>query len=337
MLQFYLSYFKKPYSCLLTESTQSLCVLESLDNLSMQVNHSQRLGDRPLKVWTLCKKDGVVQTAHCRLCSAQCRLHMPGCEAPCILLRRLAYPNRLCDLELFFGCHYLVISSITNILLEHIEGSFKHLLDDASELKWLTAPDLDELCEVSWHLSIANFYSVWTQLQYFNWNQVQYTFQACISQMVAYSAACIVCDSRGKRVSPPARVECSCHRIAAAHARSVHSPFMCTPPFPNVCHKTIRRINRRVLLVKAWLHYQRRSRKHETLRMLRICTLQSEKLHCEFFFSVCCAIPPEWVYARLHYFPIYEQCIYARCIDSDLKGTTHTHQPLKILCTTEIH
>lgn len=84
MLQFYLSYFKKPYSCLLTESTQSLCVLESLDNLSMQVNHSQRLGDRPLKLWTLCKKDGVVQTAHCRLCSAQCRLHMPGCEAPCI-------------------------------------------------------------------------------------------------------------------------------------------------------------------------------------------------------------------------------------------------------------
>ncbi|KAH9371049.1 hypothetical protein HPB48_011433 [Haemaphysalis longicornis] len=83
-----------------------------------EVNHSQRLGDRPLKVWTLCKKDGVVQTAHCRLCSAQCRLHMPG-----------------------------FISSITNILLEHIEGSFKHLLDDASELKWLTAPDLDELCE----------------------------------------------------------------------------------------------------------------------------------------------------------------------------------------------
>ncbi|KAH7958431.1 hypothetical protein HPB49_001617 [Dermacentor silvarum] len=32
-------------------------------------------------------------------------------EALCICLRRLAYPNRLCDLQDFFGRHYRVISS----------------------------------------------------------------------------------------------------------------------------------------------------------------------------------------------------------------------------------
>lgn len=89
---------------------------------------------------------------------------IPSWEALCILLRRLAYPNRLCDFELLFGCHYSVIPSITNILLEHIEGSFGHLLCGVSELTWLSAPDLDGLSEVSWHLTIANVYCVWTQL-----------------------------------------------------------------------------------------------------------------------------------------------------------------------------
>lgn len=55
--------------CLDREHTNILCVLElanfPLENLFMQVNHSQRLGDRPLKVWILSKQDGVVQTAHC--------------------------------------------------------------------------------------------------------------------------------------------------------------------------------------------------------------------------------------------------------------------------------
>lgn len=31
----------------------------------LQVNHSQRLGERPLKVWVLCKQSGIVVTGHC--------------------------------------------------------------------------------------------------------------------------------------------------------------------------------------------------------------------------------------------------------------------------------
>lgn len=91
---------------------------------------------------TLCQALGIPKTVS----SAQ-GVNIPGWEALCILLRRLAYPNRLCDLELFFGRHSSVISSVTNILLERIDRSFGHLLDDVSQLKWLSATDLDELSE----------------------------------------------------------------------------------------------------------------------------------------------------------------------------------------------
>ncbi|KAL3206864.1 hypothetical protein MRX96_039863 [Rhipicephalus microplus] len=43
--------------------------------------------------------------------SAQ-RVRVSGREALCMTLRRLAYPNRLCELELFFRRHSSVISSI---------------------------------------------------------------------------------------------------------------------------------------------------------------------------------------------------------------------------------
>ncbi|KAH7938984.1 hypothetical protein HPB52_003328 [Rhipicephalus sanguineus] len=37
---------------------------------------------------------------------------VPGREASCITLRRLAYPNRWCDLEAIFGRHSSVMSSV---------------------------------------------------------------------------------------------------------------------------------------------------------------------------------------------------------------------------------
>ncbi|KAH7969751.1 hypothetical protein HPB52_021719 [Rhipicephalus sanguineus] len=45
-------------------------------------------------------------------------------EALCICLRRLAYPNRLCDLQEYFGRHYSVVSSVSNKVLYHIEKNF---------------------------------------------------------------------------------------------------------------------------------------------------------------------------------------------------------------------
>ncbi|KAH7937287.1 hypothetical protein HPB49_010291 [Dermacentor silvarum] len=49
-------------------------------------------------------------------------VHVRGLEALSICLKRLAYPNRLCDLQHFFGLHYSVISSISNKVLDHIEA-----------------------------------------------------------------------------------------------------------------------------------------------------------------------------------------------------------------------
>lgn len=49
-------------------------------------------------------------------------------EALYMCLRLLAYPNRLCDLQDFFGRHYRVISSVSNEMMLHISnilGTFK--------------------------------------------------------------------------------------------------------------------------------------------------------------------------------------------------------------------
>ncbi|KAH8041758.1 hypothetical protein HPB51_017578 [Rhipicephalus microplus] len=60
------------------------------------------------------------------------RLPIPGDEALCITLRRLAYPNRLKDLENFFDRHSSTISSLTIEVLRHIDEKFFHLLYDVN-------------------------------------------------------------------------------------------------------------------------------------------------------------------------------------------------------------
>ncbi|XP_070387683.1 uncharacterized protein [Dermacentor albipictus] len=75
------------------------------------------------------------------------RVTVPGEESLCITLRRLSYPNRLCDLEHLFGRHYSVISSVTNIVLSHIESNFKHLLKDVNSHSWLDIPTLEEFSQ----------------------------------------------------------------------------------------------------------------------------------------------------------------------------------------------
>ncbi|KAL1418509.1 hypothetical protein MTO96_025893 [Rhipicephalus appendiculatus] len=49
------------------------------------------------------------------------RVRVPGKEALCMTLRRLSYPNRLCELELLFNRHSSVISSVVSTVLAHME------------------------------------------------------------------------------------------------------------------------------------------------------------------------------------------------------------------------
>ncbi|KAL1483949.1 hypothetical protein MTO96_032860 [Rhipicephalus appendiculatus] len=77
------------------------------------------------------------------------RVPVPGDEALCITLRRLAYPNRLKDLEDFFGRHSSTISSLTTKVLRHIDEKFFHLLDDVNNHSWLTIDTLENFSKVS--------------------------------------------------------------------------------------------------------------------------------------------------------------------------------------------
>ncbi|KAL1422035.1 hypothetical protein MTO96_022497 [Rhipicephalus appendiculatus] len=74
--------------------------------------------------------------------SAQ-QVRVSGREALCMTLRRLAYPNRLCELELFFRRHSSVISSVVSKVLAHIEYYFAHLLADLTVHKWLNLQSLE--------------------------------------------------------------------------------------------------------------------------------------------------------------------------------------------------
>ncbi|XP_077501449.1 uncharacterized protein LOC144112496 [Amblyomma americanum] len=75
------------------------------------------------------------------------KVSVPGDEALCITLRRLAYPNRLCDLEDLFGRHSSVLSSLTNEVLRRVDECFFHLLDDFNNQKWLNLNTLEKFSQ----------------------------------------------------------------------------------------------------------------------------------------------------------------------------------------------
>lgn len=77
------------------------------------------------------------------------RVAVPGDEALCIILRRLAYPNRLRDLEHLFARQSSTISSLTNEVLKHIEENVFHLLDDVNNHTSLNLDTLNEFSHVS--------------------------------------------------------------------------------------------------------------------------------------------------------------------------------------------
>lgn len=58
-------------------------------------------------------------------------------EALLILLRRLAYPNRWCDLALIFGRTESELSLIFREILQDIYRRFHHLLEDLENLVWV--------------------------------------------------------------------------------------------------------------------------------------------------------------------------------------------------------
>lgn len=66
----------------------------------------------------------------------------------CILLRRLAYPNRLVELQSVFGLSTPSLSQISNTVLDIIYQQKGHLLQDLRNLNWLTEERLKRFAEV---------------------------------------------------------------------------------------------------------------------------------------------------------------------------------------------
>ncbi|XP_050513787.1 uncharacterized protein LOC126889496 [Diabrotica virgifera virgifera] len=70
-----------------------------------------------------------------------------GIEGICIFLRRLAYPNRLCDLEYIFQRSPPALSEICNYVCKHIYDNFRYVLEDLNRLNWLTRDRLQQYAQ----------------------------------------------------------------------------------------------------------------------------------------------------------------------------------------------
>lgn len=73
---------------------------------------------------------------------------VPGMTALCILLRRLAYPNRLVDLERFFLMGKSALSAVAIWMTSHLNTVKGHLIKDLGRLTWLDAGKLAHYAEV---------------------------------------------------------------------------------------------------------------------------------------------------------------------------------------------
>lgn len=63
-------------------------------------------------------------------------------KALCMTLQRLAYPNRLCDLEIIFYRQCYVMSSVLSKVMSHIECYFEHLLLYLTVYGWMNLQNL---------------------------------------------------------------------------------------------------------------------------------------------------------------------------------------------------
>ncbi|XP_018371849.1 PREDICTED: uncharacterized protein LOC108766838 [Trachymyrmex cornetzi] len=76
------------------------------------------------------------------------RYVVSGIEGLCIYLRRLAYPNRLSDLEIKFGLSVPYLSVISNTVMRLIQRQKGHLLTDLNNLPWLNRNKLEYYSQV---------------------------------------------------------------------------------------------------------------------------------------------------------------------------------------------
>ncbi|GAV10024.1 hypothetical protein RvY_19514 [Ramazzottius varieornatus] len=67
---------------------------------------------------------------------------IPGMEALCLLLKRLAFPNRLCDLEKIFGRNRTVLSRCFNHTLKYVHDKFCGRLETPVQ-PWIDADTLE--------------------------------------------------------------------------------------------------------------------------------------------------------------------------------------------------
>lgn len=71
-----------------------------------------------------------------------------GIEGLCIYLRRLAYPNRLSDLENIFGLSAPYLSVISNTVTRIILQNKGRLLADLNNIPWLDRNKLQYYSQV---------------------------------------------------------------------------------------------------------------------------------------------------------------------------------------------
>ncbi|KAJ8912366.1 hypothetical protein NQ315_014733 [Exocentrus adspersus] len=83
-----------------------------------------------------------------------------GVNGLCILLRRLACPNRLGDLESVFGYSYAALSEIMNTAMEIINDNKGHLLQNLGSNRWLNEEKLRVYSEAI-HIKGAPMNNLW--------------------------------------------------------------------------------------------------------------------------------------------------------------------------------
>lgn len=74
---------------------------------------------------------------------------VPGEEALLMTLRRLAYPNRWCNLEPLFGRATCTMPSVVSQVMSHVDRVIGHLLNNLTTHTWLTLDNLNVFSQVS--------------------------------------------------------------------------------------------------------------------------------------------------------------------------------------------
>ena len=80
------------------------------------------------------------------VCNLYNNLRIDSLEALCILLKRLAYPNRYSDMIPRFGRAVPQLSMVVNQMMDYIDSELGHLLSDLNQ-PWLSSDNLLMFCD----------------------------------------------------------------------------------------------------------------------------------------------------------------------------------------------